>query len=87
MAGKLCFGSAYNNAGAGNLEQSKAFCEGMGYRAAGTALEKPKEDNPHAAGSESALAWALGWDFSEANVGTVPDTSGTCCAAVPLVPV
>lgn len=87
MAGKLCFGSEYNNAGAGQLKDSKAFCEGMAYRASDTAILAPKADNPHPAASEAALAWNLGWDFATANVGTVPDTSGTCCAAVPLVPV
>jgi len=80
MAGKLCFGSTYNNAGSGHLRSSKSFCEGMGYRASGTAAAKPKTDNPHVTGSDAALAWNLGWDFATAASGGTIDSTGTCCA-------
>ena len=86
MAGKLCYGSAYNNAGAGTLRSSKSFCEGINYRAGGTLLGRPKVDNPHLAGSDAALAWNLGWDFAEASSGGALDTRGTCCAAPAVVP-
>jgi len=69
MAGQLSFGSAYNNAGAGQLRECKAFGEGIAYRASGTVLSVPKTDNPHESNSDAALAWALGWDLAEANVG------------------
>jgi len=85
MAGKLCFGSAYNNAGSGHLRSSKAFCEGMGYRASGTSVTKPKANSPHVAGSEAALAWALGWDFASASAGSSIDSTGTCCSVVGFV--
>lgn len=85
MPGKLCTGATTNSTG--TLKSSKAFCEGMAYRASGTAIAKPKVDNPHVAGSDAATAWDLGWDFAEAGKSaSVPlDTSATCCAAVGLV--
>lgn len=85
MSGKLCTGATTNSSG--TLKSSKAFCEGMAYRASDTVLSVPKTANPHAVGSDAATAWDLGWDFATASAGSVPDTSGTCCAAVPLVPV
>lgn len=87
MAGKLCFGEQLANAGAGRIDQSKSFCEGMAYRATGTLLGAPKTGNPHVPGAPDAIAWDLGWDFAETGKSaSVPlDTSGTCCAAVGLV--
>jgi len=69
MSGKLSFGSKYNNAGAGQLRECKAFGEGVQYRASGTVLSVPKTDNPHEAGSDAAIAFDLGWDLAEANAG------------------
>jgi len=69
MSGKLCYGSSYNNSGAGTLRESKAFADGILYRAEGTALAKPKADNPHETGSEAFTAWDLGWDAAQAAVG------------------
>ena len=87
MPGKLCFGKVTNNAGAGMLRESKAYCEGMAYRASGTAVAKPITDNPHVADSEAGIAWDTGWSTADNNVGsTVPATSLGCCAAVPAVP-
>jgi len=69
MSGKLCFGKEYNNAGAGRLRDSKAFCEGRYNKAnGGTALGA---DNPHVATSDAGLAWAAG--FASTDPG--------CCAA------
>lgn len=85
MAGKLCFGSVYANAGAGHLQSSKAFCEGMQYRSEGTAVEQPKIDNPLQAGSEASLAWALGWDFAEAAAGGTISTKATCCQITGII--
>ena len=87
MPGKLCTGAKTNNAGAGLFSQSKAYCEGMAYRATGTLLGAPKTGNPFVAGSPDAISGDLGWDFAEAGKsGSVPlDTSATCCAAVGLV--
>jgi hypothetical protein len=85
MAGKMCTGVKTNNAALPS--QSRAYCEGMAYRATGTLITAPKVTNPHPAGSEDAVAWDLGWDYAEAGKSaTVPlDTSGTCCAPVGLV--
>jgi hypothetical protein len=69
MPGKLCQGGKRNNIGAGRLSGSKAYCEGMSYRASGSAAAKPKTDNPHEQNSEDAIAWNNGWDLATANVG------------------
>ena len=81
MAGKMCFGSTYNNAGAGHLRSSKAFCEGIEYRTGGTAVARPKADNPHQSGSDAADAWDTGWDIAQAAAGgSVTPSSAPCCA-------
>lgn len=85
MSGKLCYGSDYNNAGAGHLRSSKSFCEGAIYRAKGTTLSRPVDDNPHVAGSEASDAWIAGWDRAEAGKGDIPDMSDSCCASVGFV--
>lgn len=87
MAGKLCFGSDYNNAGAGHIRSSVAFCEGVAYRASGTALAAPKTDNPHVSGSEAADAWDAGWDAADADAGGAFDHRATCCGAQPDIQV
>ncbi len=61
MAGKLCFGKEYANAGAGRLRDSKAFCEGRKAKADGGALG----DNPQVATSDAGLAWIAGFGSSE----------------------
>lgn len=79
MPGKLCTGAAQNNAA--NLKNSKAYCEGIKYRASGLSIARPITDNPHEAGSEAADAWDLGWTLAEANAtGVVDRTEAGCCA-------
>lgn len=85
MPGKLCFGSTYNNAGAGRLQDSKAFCEGALYRASDTVLNVPITDNPHAPGSEAADAWDAGWTIADGASGTTLGAVG-CCAYIGDVP-
>lgn len=82
MAGKLCFGSNYNNAGAAHLSSSKAFCEGVRHRHGGTAIARPITDNPHVIGSQDHDAWDAGWTLANSAAPGVLDLSGTCCAAV-----
>jgi len=81
MSGKLCFGASapQNNAGSGRIRTSNAFCEGINYRASGTALEKPSDDNPHVADSDAWDAWDDGWDLANAAAGGVLGAQG-CCA-------
>lgn len=87
MPGKLCQGGKRNNIGAGRLSGSKAYCEGMSYRASGTAIAKPKTDNPHAQGSEDSIAWNNGWDLAQVNVGgNISKADLGCCAATPTIP-
>jgi len=88
MPGKLCTGKKQNNAGAGRLRNSKSFCEGMAYRASGTAIAKPVTDNPHQAGNEASDAWILGWTIADDGAGgNVSKASLGCCASIPTVPV
>lgn len=87
MAGKLCVGASTPQNNAARFKNSKAYCEGIIYRASGTAAEKPSTDNPHASGSEANFAWEDGWlDADDASGGTL-DLSGSCCAAVPAIQV
>ena len=67
MAGKQYTGVGSTNRY--NPKFQKAFCEGMAYRASGTAAGKPKVNNPHISGSENYLAWNAGWDSADANKG------------------
>lgn len=84
MAGKLCFGSTYNNAGAARIQDSKAFCEGAAYRATDTALNAPITDNPHESGSEAADAWDAGWTAADGAAGGELGIVG-CCAYIGTV--
>ena len=79
MAGKLCYGETYNNSGAGTLRESIAFADGIKFRATGTALQAPQTGNPHEAGSEAYIAWALGWVAANAVAGAALPATG--CAA------
>lgn len=85
MAGKLCYGEPRHNSGAGTLRDSKAFAEGILYRASGTALERPNTDCPHEAASGAWVAWQLGWSTAEAAAGNVLGAVG-CCAPAGLIP-
>jgi len=85
MSGKLCFGIPYNNAGAGHLRSSKAFCEALNYRASGTALQRPKADNPHADGSDANASWDLGWDIANTSAGGSVANLG-CCGLIGDIP-
>ena len=87
MPGKLCVGKKVNNIGAGQLVSSKAYCEGMAYRASGTFAAKPVTDNPHPASSEAGDAWISGWTVADnASGGNVSKANLGCCAAVPTIP-
>ena len=82
MAGKICVGSATNNSGASNLRSSKAFCEGLNWRAQGTAAAYPITDNPFDGdGSEAEAAWDAGWTVANgAAGGTITASDAPCCA-------
>lgn len=83
MAGKLCTGKPFNNIGAGHLRTSKSFCEGLAYRASGTLISRPVEDNPHAGDgdSEANSAWVSGWDVADAaSPGAIDPDNAPCCA-------
>jgi hypothetical protein len=84
MSGKLCTGEPTNNAGAGLLSQSKAFCEGLAWRAQGTALAYPITDNPFLAGSPDGDAWDSGWTVTNGAAASTVDPDAAPCCAVPL---
>ena len=69
--------------------ESKAYCEGMVYRAGGTASERPITDNPLPAGSPNREAWDRGWTVSNSSAGQIlvaADTGPCPCrgTAVPI---
>ena len=83
--GRICVGEVTNSKP--RLTSSRAFCEGMAYRADGTLLEKPSTNNPHAAGSEDATAWQKGWALAEHNKGgSISKDDLGCCAATSAIP-
>ena len=81
MPGKLCTGAATNNAYL--PEESRAYSEGIYYRAGGTAAARPKASNPHAVGSSSHDAWDNGWDLAHAAATSTITASDAPCVAVP----
>ena len=88
MPGKLCDGATMYNAGAGRLSASKAYCEAIAYRAAGSAIAHPKLFNPHPPSSEDGLAWDRGWDKAQASAGgELSKADRGCCAATGVIPV
>jgi len=76
MAGKNCTGIQSNNAG--NLKNSRAYCEGAKYRAEGTLLTRPPADNPHEVDSEAYDAWDRGWIYAENRSGSYVSSFGCC---------
>ena len=80
MAGKMCNGGGRLTSAA-KVSPSRAFCEGMLYRSGGTAVQKPKIDNPLE--GEDLTAWDSGWDVAEAaKGGTISAADAGCCAMV-----
>lgn len=69
MPGKLCTGAPTNNAGAGILSNSKAFCEGRFANFSGGVIG----DDPHLPGSSDSDAWLAGF-------ADVTPAEDTCCA-------
>ena len=82
MSGKICTGTATNNAGPANLRESKAFCEGMQFRSEGTAVQKPITGNPFDGdGSEAETAWDAGWTVANSAAGgTISVANQACCS-------
>jgi len=82
MPGQLCVGDPdvlmVKNA---VLKNSKSFCEGITYRAGGTALERPFADNPHVQSSDTWNAWDYGWTVADdAAGGEISKANAPCCA-------
>lgn len=82
MAGKLCTGTARNNAL--NFRESKAYAEGLEHRAKGTAAAYPITDNPYDGdGSDTETAWDEGWGVAHAAAPGAITASDAPCVAVP----
>lgn len=78
----MCTGAATNNAYL--PRESKAFSEGLYYRAGGTLLGRPVTDNPHVATSSCGVAWIAGWTVSDAAApSSAVAQSAAPCVAVP----
>ena len=82
MAGKMCTGAATGNSFL--PRESKAFSEGLYYRAGGTLAGRPSASNPHTSGSSTYTAWLAGWTVADdvAPSGTIT-ASDAPCVAVP----
>ena len=66
MPGTTCLGHTESTVIA---RDERSYEDGVNYRFQGTALERPKTDNPHTATTPEAVQWDLGWDHADA--GTV----------------
>jgi hypothetical protein len=75
MSGKFYTGAVTNNGY--RPKESKAFSEGVYYRAGGTLLGRPSASNPHASGTSCYTAWLAGWTVADAVApsGTIAQTS------------
>ena len=80
MAGKMCTGAATNNSYL--PKETKAFSEGVYYRAGGTLLGRPAASNPHASGTSAYVAWLAGWTASDAAApsAAIAQTAAPCVA-------
>ncbi len=78
---KPCAGTPTNNSDL--IRESRAFCEGVQYRASGTSAAKPLSDNPHETGSDAADAWQTGWVQAQSDSGTTMIASDAPCCAIP----
>ena len=81
MPGYLCTGVATDM---GFLpKESRAYSEGIYYRAQGASATYAKVNNPHAVGSSAHNAWDAGWDLAHAAATTTITPSDAPCVAVP----
>jgi hypothetical protein len=80
MPGKLCNGVPTHQPYVSN---AWAYCEGMAYRASGTAAAKPITGNPHSATGDPVdwQNWNRGWTAADGESGgTIPALVAGCCA-------
>lgn len=84
MAGKFCTGGVDNNSGRARIRASRAFSEGLLYRAGGTAVGRPQSNNPHdGLGNDAETAWDEGWSVAHAASPGAITPSDAPCVAVP----
>ncbi len=77
--GKHCVGQTTGNSFL--PKETKAFSEGLYYRAGGTAANRPITDNPQ--DGEAAAAWSNGWSVAQAAAPGAIDPNDAPCVAVP----
>ncbi len=78
---KPCTGNQTGNSDL--MKESRAFCEGVAYRAQGTAAAFPQTDNPHISTSDAYFTWLTGWTVANDAVGSVVDPALVPCCAAP----
>ena len=77
MPGTLCNGVDTDQP---YINRSRAYCQGFLYRLEGTAVAKPKTDNPYGADQEVAkVDWDTGWDNCNAQAGNALTRAMTGC--------
>ncbi len=77
---KPCTGNQTGNSDL--MKESRAFCEGVAYRAQGTAAAFPQTDNPHDPSSDAYFTWLTGWTVAnDATGGVIDPALASCCAA------
>ncbi len=76
---KPCTGNQTGNSDL--MRESRAFCEGLQYRAQGTAAAFPQTDNPHGPTSDAYFTWLTGWTVANDAAGdTIEPSAAPCCA-------
>ena len=86
MAGKMCVGESTNQSYL--LKETKAFAEGLLYRATGTAVTHPNTHNPFDGdGTTAEKAWDNGWVIASLASPDPIDPADAPCVAVPANPV
>ncbi len=78
---KPCTGNQTGNSDL--IKESRAFCEGVAYRAQGTAAAFPQTDNPHGPSSDAYFTWLTGWAVANDAAGGVVDPALVSCCAAP----
>ncbi len=78
---KPCTGEPTNNSDL--MKESRAFCEGLSFRAAGTNASQPLSANPHGSFNDAADSWNNGWLVANGSAGGTVDPASAPCCAVP----
>ena len=81
MAGSFCTGLEPDDGFL--IKETKAFSEGIYWRASGTIITAPITSNPHEAASDAGVAWQAGWNVANAAFSGTISQADAPCVAVP----